>query len=199
MVDALEPAVIAMENSDRSDLTALLGIAAKAAEEGVENTKNYIARFGRAKSLMERAIGYQDAGATSVSILFTSMYRYPAGITENRGGKKCQGKKLYFGTNLKMYKGIRETVSYLCELEQLTADMAPENVQLFVIPSYTSLPDAIRSLRHKQILLGAQNMCWEEQGQFTGEISPLCCGNWVFPLSSWDTLNDATFLVKQTL
>ncbi|ODM08653.1 triosephosphate isomerase [Lachnospiraceae bacterium NLAE-zl-G231] len=83
------------------------------------------------------------------------------------------GKKLYFGTNLKMYKGIRETVSYLCELEQLTADMDPENVQLFVIPSYTSLPDAIRSLRHKQILLGAQNMCWEEQGQFTGEISPL--------------------------
>ena len=72
------------------------------------------------------------------------------------------GKKLYFGTNLKMYKGIRETVSYLCELEQLTADMDPENVQLFVIPSYTSLPDAIRSLRHKQILLGAQNMCWEE-------------------------------------
>ena len=44
------------------------------------------------------------------------------------------GKKLYFGTNLKMYKGIRETVSYLCELEQLTADMDPENVQLFVIP-----------------------------------------------------------------
>ena len=52
------------------------------------------------------------------------------------------GKKLYFGTNLKMYKGIRETVSYLCELEQLTADMDPENVQLFVIPSYTSLPSA---------------------------------------------------------
>lgn len=83
------------------------------------------------------------------------------------------GKKLYFGTNLKMYKGIRETVSYLCQLEQLTADMDPDNVQLFVIPSYTSLPDAVRSLRHKRLLLGAQNMCWEEKGQFTGEISPL--------------------------
>lgn len=83
------------------------------------------------------------------------------------------GKKLYFATNLKMYKGIRETVSYLSQLEQLTADMDPETVQLFVIPSYTSLPDAVRSLRHKRLLLGAQNMCWEEKGQFTGEISPL--------------------------
>lgn len=85
MVDALEPAVIAMETSDRSDLTALLGTAAKAAEEGVENTKNYIARFGRAKSLMERAIGYQDAGATSVSILFTSMYRYLQELQKTEG------------------------------------------------------------------------------------------------------------------
>ena len=85
MVDALEPAVIAMETSDRSDLTALLGTAAKAAEEGVENTKNYIARFGRAKSLMERAIGYQDAGATSVSILITSMYRYLQELQKTEG------------------------------------------------------------------------------------------------------------------
>lgn len=76
MVDALEPAVIAMENAQQEDLSSLLNIAANAAAEGVENTKKYMAKFGRAKSLMERAIGYQDAGATSVSIIFTAMHDY---------------------------------------------------------------------------------------------------------------------------
>ena len=76
MVDALEPAVIAMEGADKEDLAALLKAAAEAAKEGVENTKKYVAKFGRAKSLMERAIGHQDAGATSVSIIFEAMYTY---------------------------------------------------------------------------------------------------------------------------
>lgn len=76
MVDALEPAVIAMEQSSSDDFTELLSAASKAARQGMENTKNYMAKFGRAKSLLERAIGYQDAGATSVSIIFEAMYQY---------------------------------------------------------------------------------------------------------------------------
>lgn len=82
MVDALEPAVVAMEaivsteGSDSSNLILLLSSAEKAALQGMENTKNYTAKFGRAKSLMERAIGYQDAGATSVAIIFSAMHRY---------------------------------------------------------------------------------------------------------------------------
>lgn len=76
MVDALEPAVEALEKADKSDLTECLAVAAKAAAEGVEATKNMVAKFGRAKSLMERAIGFQDAGATSVQIIFEAMYQY---------------------------------------------------------------------------------------------------------------------------
>lgn len=76
MVDALEPAVIAMEKSEQEDLLNCIAEAAKAAKEGVEATKNMVAKFGRAKSLMERAIGFQDAGATSVQIIFESMHNY---------------------------------------------------------------------------------------------------------------------------
>lgn len=76
MVDAFEPAVIAMEQGNQEDLIELLSAASEAARQGMENTKNYTAKFGRAKSLMERAIGYQDAGATSVSIIFKAMYEY---------------------------------------------------------------------------------------------------------------------------
>lgn len=75
MVDALEPAVISLTNSSKSSLGLLESLteAEKAALQGVENTKKYIAKFGRSKSLGERAIGYQDAGATSVWIILKSM------------------------------------------------------------------------------------------------------------------------------
>lgn len=76
MIDALEPAVLAMEACVNDDLRDLLCKAVVAANEGVNNTKNQIAKFGRAKTLGERAIGFQDAGATSVSIIFTAMRDY---------------------------------------------------------------------------------------------------------------------------
>lgn len=82
-------------------------------------------------------------------------------------------KKLYFGSNLKMYKNIQDTITYLHKLAQNTADLNREEIQLFIIPSFTSLEHASACTDQKQILLGAQNMCWEDQGQFTGEISPL--------------------------
>jgi triosephosphate isomerase len=82
-------------------------------------------------------------------------------------------KKLYFGSNLKMYKNIRDTVSYLRDLSERTKDISRDEIELFIIPSYTSLESASRETDQNLVKLGAQNMCWEEQGQFTGEISPL--------------------------
>lgn len=82
-------------------------------------------------------------------------------------------KKLYFGTNLKMYKNVKDTTSYLEELESLTKNISRDEMELFVIPSYTTLDAATSSVSQKKIRLGAQNMCWEDEGQFTGEISPL--------------------------
>lgn len=76
MVDALEPAVEALKAHSSKGIYFMLEEAETAAAQGVENTKNYIAKFGRAKSLMERAVGFQDAGATSVWIIFRSMREY---------------------------------------------------------------------------------------------------------------------------
>ena len=76
MGDALVPAVDSMKNSGSDDLGELLSAAAEAARQGMEATKNYQAKYGRAKSLQERAIGYQDAGATSTWIIFRAMAEY---------------------------------------------------------------------------------------------------------------------------
>ena len=81
--------------------------------------------------------------------------------------------RLYLGTNTKMYKTIAETTSFLTQLRQLTEDLADSPLTLFVIPSFTSLESANRITSGSHIRLGAQNMCWEDQGQFTGEISPV--------------------------
>ena len=79
--------------------------------------------------------------------------------------------KLYFGSNLKMYKGMADTAAYLTELQRLTADLNRKEIELFILPSYTALPEAARVTDQSLIRLGAQNMGWEEEGQFTGEIS----------------------------
>lgn len=82
-------------------------------------------------------------------------------------------RRLYLGTNTKMYKTISETMDFLTQLHELTADLKDCPLDLFVIPSYTTLESAGRFLADSHIRLGAQNMAWEKEGQFTGEISPL--------------------------
>lgn len=81
-------------------------------------------------------------------------------------------KKLYFGSNLKMYKGIAETTEYLKKLVENTKDISRDEMELFIIPSYTSLPNVTQEIARNSVRLGAQNMGWEDEGQFTGEISP---------------------------
>jgi len=84
MIDALEPAVVSLKSSlnQKLDLHEALIKAEESAAQGVENSKNYIAKFGRAKTLGDRAIGYQDAGATTVWIIFKSMRKW-VGKAEN--------------------------------------------------------------------------------------------------------------------
>lgn len=90
----------------------------------------------------------------------------------SKGGIELR-KKLYFGSNLKMYKNSKETVSYLQKLVENTKDISRDEIELFIIPSFTTLESATTNIDRNYINIGAQNMCWEEQGQFTGEISPL--------------------------
>lgn len=82
-------------------------------------------------------------------------------------------KKLYFGSNLKMYKNIQDTVTYLQDLVAYTKDISRDDIELFIIPSYTTLESSTTQVDRSYVKIGAQNMCWEDEGQFTGEISPL--------------------------
>lgn len=72
MMDALVPAVEAMEACQSDDVAELLTVGAAAALKGAEATVNMKANFGRARNLGERSIGFADAGASSWACLFQS-------------------------------------------------------------------------------------------------------------------------------
>lgn len=78
MIDALEPAVLALHESALKGKNALecLIDASNAAQAGMEYTKTLKARFGRAKYYQDAAIGLQDAGATTVYLLFSGFADY---------------------------------------------------------------------------------------------------------------------------
>lgn len=83
-------------------------------------------------------------------------------------------KRVYFGTNTKMTKTTRETVDFIKGIQAAIKGQNVSGAVLFVIPSFTALPAAREVLGGQSaVLLGAQNMCWEERGAYTGEISPL--------------------------
>lgn len=81
MVDALIPAVEALEAHTGSSLLEALRAAEEGARQGMEDTKKYTAKYGRAKSLASAdVIGHQDAGATSVYLIFQGMREFVEGV-----------------------------------------------------------------------------------------------------------------------
>jgi dihydroxyacetone kinase-like protein len=76
MVDALEPAACNATAMKGRPLGEALAAATKAAQDGMENTKNMVATMGKAKTLGARAIGYPDPGALSTHLILSLMTEY---------------------------------------------------------------------------------------------------------------------------
>ncbi len=80
-------------------------------------------------------------------------------------------RKPFIAGNWKMHKTIEETVALIEELQAALEDVAGCDVA--ICPPFPTLAAAREALAGSAIGLGAQNMHWEEQGAFTGEVSPL--------------------------
>ena len=72
MMDALIPAVEAIQNCPSNDIKEVLQAGAKAALAGAESTIQLKANFGRARNYGERSVGYMDSGAASWSCMFAT-------------------------------------------------------------------------------------------------------------------------------
>jgi dihydroxyacetone kinase-like protein len=75
MVDALAPAVAALQKaiSDGADAAAALAAAAAAAAEGAQATISMQALKGRASYLGPRSVGHEDPGAASTAIILGAL------------------------------------------------------------------------------------------------------------------------------
>ncbi|MDF2614601.1 MAG: triosephosphate isomerase [Clostridia bacterium] len=78
--------------------------------------------------------------------------------------------KFLLGTNWKMHKTEQEALAYTEVLKEAAKEY--EEYQFFIIPPYTDLKGVKQLLKDSTIILGAQNMHWESEGPYTGEISP---------------------------
>ena len=82
------------------------------------------------------------------------------------------GRPLHFGTNLKMHQTPIETAAFVAGLRATIEDViGREDVRLFAIPPFTSLPAAVEARGETGLWIGAQNLHWAPDGAYTGEVS----------------------------
>ena len=68
-----------------------------------------------------------------------------------------------------MFKTIAEAVQHVTLLRALVKDIA--DVEIVVSPPFTALRAVSDVLRGSNVAVAAQNLCWEREGAFTGEVS----------------------------
>src|SRR5438309_3883645 len=71
--------------------------------------------------------------------------------------------------NWKMHKGSAETAEFCAVLRDRLAGL--EGVDVAVCPPFVSLGAAVQALAGTEIAVAAQNVHWDMEGAFTGEVS----------------------------
>src|ERR687897_1043171 len=71
--------------------------------------------------------------------------------------------------NWKMFKTVHETIVFTKELRSVLKDVT--GVEIVVAPPFTSVHAAAEALRNTNIFVAAQDVYWEREGAFTGEVS----------------------------
>ncbi|MFH0955671.1 MAG: triose-phosphate isomerase [Candidatus Falkowbacteria bacterium] len=78
--------------------------------------------------------------------------------------------KKYIIANWKMSLNFAETLSLVKKFKEKFAGF--DRGEIVVCPSILALSEAAKILRGGKVVLGAQNVFWEEAGAYTGEVSP---------------------------
>jgi len=75
----------------------------------------------------------------------------------------------FIAANWKMYKTVLETVAFVKELRKLAKDLY--DVEIVIAPPFTALRPAADAAHASNIGIAGQNLHWEREGAFTGEVS----------------------------
>ena len=78
-------------------------------------------------------------------------------------------RKKLIAANWKMYKTPEQTAAFFREFLPLVADHTRD--EIVVCPPFLDLQAALQAAQNSNVSIGAQNVHWEKEGAFTGEIS----------------------------
>lgn len=78
-------------------------------------------------------------------------------------------RKILIAANWKMNKTIEESIDFIKEFKNLINN----NNEIVIAPPFTALEEVKKAIVGTNIKLAAQNMHYEDEGAYTGEISPL--------------------------
>src|SRR5919198_5354861 len=75
----------------------------------------------------------------------------------------------FIAGNWKMYKTVHEAVVFVKELRSLVKDIT--DVEIVVAPPFTAVHAVAEAARNTNIGVAGQDLYWEREGAFTGEVS----------------------------
>ena len=75
----------------------------------------------------------------------------------------------FIAGNWKMFKTVHEAVLFAKELRSIVKDVS--DVEMVVAPPFTAIAAVAEAFRNTNVGVAAQNLHWEREGAFTGEIS----------------------------
>jgi triosephosphate isomerase len=75
----------------------------------------------------------------------------------------------FIAGNWKMFKTVADTVKYAKEFRSLVKDVS--GVEIVLAPPFTAVHAAAEALRNSNVGVAAQDLYWEREGAFTGEVS----------------------------
>lgn len=79
-------------------------------------------------------------------------------------------RKIVIAGNWKMFKTQAESLEFLQGFIR-SLDQMPEEREVILCAPFTALPSLSKNLHGSIVYLGAQNVHWEENGAYTGEIA----------------------------
>ena len=80
-------------------------------------------------------------------------------------------RRLIAGTGWKLNNTVAETRRYAAAISSWATGKALSDIDIFVLPPFTSLHAARTAFADTPIAIGGQNMHWQDAGAWTGEIS----------------------------
>lgn len=82
--------------------------------------------------------------------------------------------QLTLGVSLKMYFGYQQTLEWSRQIADIIRQhpaIRDGQVELFVFPSLPAIAGTLAAFQGTSMKVGAQNMFWEDNGAYTGEVS----------------------------